>query len=33
MGDGWMIRLRASERGEFDDLLDDAAYEAIAREE
>jgi glycine cleavage system H protein len=28
-GDGWMIRLRLTERGEVDELLDATAYDAL----
>jgi glycine cleavage system H protein len=28
-GDGWMVRLRIAETGEFDELLDAAAYDAL----
>ena len=28
-GDGWMVRIRLSERGELDELLDATAYDAL----
>jgi glycine cleavage system H protein len=28
-GDGWMVRIRLTEQGELDDLLDAAAYDAL----
>ena len=28
-GDGWMVRIRLSEQGELDDLLDATAYDAL----